>query len=48
MPQKLVLDTARETVDLFHQHWRAEKTNLPMFEDVRRAIEAHLEKVPIA
>lgn len=48
LPEKLVLDTARETVALFHQHWRAEKPNLPMSEDVRNAIEAHLKTVPIA
>jgi len=48
LPEKLVLDTARETVALFHQHWRAEKSNLPMSEDVRNAIEAHLKTVPIA
>jgi serine/threonine-protein kinase HipA len=48
LPEKLVLDTARETVALFHQHWRAEKSNLSMSEDVRNAIEAHLKTVPIA
>ena len=48
LPEKLVLDTARETVALFHQHWRAEKSNLPMSEDVCNAIEAHLKTVPIA
>ena len=41
LPLKLVLDTTRETVDLFHQHWEAEKFNLPIFSDVRSAIDAH-------
>lgn len=48
LPQKLVLDTARETVALFHQHWRAEKKNLPLSADVVAAIEAHLQTIPIA
>ena len=29
LPERLVLDTARETVALFHQCWHAEKANLP-------------------
>lgn len=41
LPVKIVLETARETVDLFHQHWQVEKNNLPMFQDVRNAIEVH-------
>lgn len=48
LPEKLVLDTARETVALFHQHWRAEKTNLPLSADAIEAIEAHLKTIPIA
>ncbi len=48
LPEKLVLDTARETVALFHQHWRAEKKSLPLSNEVVEAIEAHLETVPIA
>lgn len=48
LPERLVLDTARETVALFYQHWGAEKSNLPMSEDVRNAIETHLKTVPIA
>lgn len=48
LPEKLVLDTADETVELFHQHWRAEKANLPMSADVIQAIEGHLKTVPIA
>lgn len=48
LPEKLVLDTARETVALFHQHWRAEKTNLPLSADAIEAIEAHFKTIPIA
>ena len=47
LPEKLVLDTARETVALFHQHWRAEGTNLPLSGDAVRAIEDHLKTVPL-
>ncbi len=45
LPAKLVHDTALETVDLFHQHWQAEKHHLPMFKNVRNAIELHLKSV---
>lgn len=48
LSEKLVLDTAHETVELFHQHWRKEKANLPMAADVIQAIEGHLKTVPIA
>jgi len=48
LPEKLVLDTARETVALFHQHWQAEKANLPLTAEVIQAVEAHLKTIPIA
>lgn len=48
LPEKLVVDTARETVALFHQHWQAEKGNLPLAKSVIEAIERHVNKVPIA
>ncbi|HYP66830.1 MAG TPA: HipA domain-containing protein [Thiobacillaceae bacterium] len=48
LPEKLVLDTARETVALFHQHWQAEKAHLPLSPTVIEVIERHLERVPIA
>ena len=47
LPEKLVLDTARETVALFHQHWNAEKANLPLSVDVIKAIEDHLKIIPL-
>ncbi len=47
MPEQLVLDTARETVELFHQSWQAEKANLPLAADVIKAIEAHLKTIPM-
>ena len=48
LPEKLVLDTARETVTLFHQHWHAEKGRLPLSTTVIQAIENHFKKIPIA
>ncbi|MGQ7245763.1 type II toxin-antitoxin system HipA family toxin [Halomonas sp. V046] len=48
IPERLVLDTAHETVARFRQHWQAEKHNLPMTRQVREAIETHIEKLPIA
>ena len=47
LPERLVLDTARETVALFHQHWHAEKANLPLSAEVVRAVEAHLKTIHI-
>jgi len=48
LPEKLVLDTARETVALFYQHWQAEKANLPLSADVIQALESHLATIPLA
>ena len=48
LPKRLVLDTARETVTLFHEVWRSEKTNLPLSADAVAAIDAHVARVPIA
>jgi serine/threonine-protein kinase HipA len=48
LPERLVLDTARETVARFHEVWAAEKAHLPMSRDVSAAIDAHLPRVPIA
>ncbi len=47
LPAKLVLDTAHETVELFHQYWNSEKTHLPLDNKIVRAIEEHLKTVPI-
>lgn len=47
MPERLVLDTARETVELFHQHWKSEKANLPLRAEVIEAVEAHVQKIPL-
>ena len=48
LSEKLVLGSARETVTRFHEHWQAEKGNLPLTADAISAIDAHLRIVPIA
>ncbi len=47
LPEKLVLDTASETVERFHEVWGKEKTNLALTNNVIDAIEEHLKKLPI-
>ena len=47
LPEKLVLDTASETVERFHEVWGKEKTNLALTNNVIDAIEEHLKKIPI-
>ncbi|EKF59864.1 HipA N-terminal domain-containing protein [Agrobacterium albertimagni AOL15] len=47
LPKKLVLDTAKETVALFMERWEAEKSNLPMHQDVVEAIDKHLKTLPV-
>ncbi|MEX2495111.1 MAG: HipA domain-containing protein [Woeseia sp.] len=47
LPEGLVLETARETVALFNEHWRAEKKHLPLSQPVIEAIEAHVDKIPL-
>lgn len=48
LPEKLVLNTAAETVALFRQHWKAEARNLPLTKDLVAAIDHQLKIVPIA
>ena len=48
LPERLVLETARETAALFHQHWQSEKKNLPLSAEVIKAVETHVNKIPIA
>ena len=47
-PRGFVLETAKETVELFHPYWHSEKANLPLVADAIEAIEAHVRKVPLA
>jgi serine/threonine-protein kinase HipA len=48
LPEKLVLNTAAETVALFHQHWKTEAKNLPLTKDVIAAVEHQLKIVPLS
>lgn len=48
LPEKLVLDVAAQTVELFHEKWASEKGHLPMGSNVGEAIGKHLRKLPIA
>lgn len=48
LPEKAVLEVAKETVERFQQAWTAEKKNLPQTKAVTEAIDAHLRRLPIA
>ncbi|MBZ9739931.1 MULTISPECIES: type II toxin-antitoxin system HipA family toxin [unclassified Mesorhizobium] len=47
LPEKLVVNTAAETVRRFRQVWEAEKTHLPLADTVVKAIDAHAPTVPL-
>ncbi len=47
LPEKIILDTAIETVALFHEHWQKEKLNLPLYPNVITAIDKHSAKMPL-
>lgn len=47
LPEKPVLDTARETVAQFLDVWEAEKTHLPQDKRVTEKIDAHLKRLPL-
>lgn len=47
LPEKLVVDTAAETVQRFRETWTAEKKNLPLGANVAKAIDAHAPTVPL-
>jgi serine/threonine-protein kinase HipA len=47
LSEKLVLDTAAETLGRFKEVWAAGKTNLPFAKDVIDAVDAHAIKVPL-
>lgn len=46
LPEKLILDTVQETVESFHAAWNTIK-DLPIHEDVRKAIAEHLKTLPL-
>lgn len=47
LPEKWVLDIARETVAGFHELWAKEKAHLPLAQSMIAAIERHLRTIPI-
>jgi serine/threonine-protein kinase HipA len=47
LPEKPVLDTARETVARFLDAWTAEKSHLPQDRRVTSRLDAHLERLPL-
>ncbi|KAA1183840.1 type II toxin-antitoxin system HipA family toxin [Rhizobium tropici] len=47
LPEKLVIDTAAETVQRFQQVWEAEKRHLPFAATVAKAIDVHARTVPL-
>jgi serine/threonine-protein kinase HipA len=48
LPEKLVVDTAIETVARFRDVWSSEKNHLPLSTDLIKKIDDHIQKVPIA
>lgn len=46
LPEKLTLDTMRETVAAFREAWR-DSADVPLAESARSAIEEHLKTIPI-
>jgi serine/threonine-protein kinase HipA len=47
LPEKLVIDTAAETVQRFRDTWNFESKNLPMAEKVRNSITQHAPSIPL-
>ncbi|KKC34542.1 type II toxin-antitoxin system HipA family toxin [Devosia psychrophila] len=47
LPEKLVIDTATETVQRFREAWETEKKNLPIAEKATSMIDAHAPMVPL-
>ena len=47
IPKKMAINAAKETVQRFREHWEREAWNLPMARDVRSAVDAHMQTVPI-
>ena len=47
LPEKLVLDTAKQTVAGFHEIWAKEKAHLPLTKSMIKAIETHLRSIPL-
>jgi len=47
LPEKLVLDTAKQTVAGFHDVWAKEKAHLPLTKSMIETIEKHSRSIPL-
>ena len=47
LPEKLVIETAKETVQRFKHVWESEKNNLPLAAKVMEMIDAHAPTIPL-
>ena len=47
LPEKLVLDTAKQTVAGFHEVWAKEKSHLALTKSMIEAIDTHLQNIPL-
>jgi serine/threonine-protein kinase HipA len=47
LPERLVLDSARNVIHRFHEVWTQEKEHLPLTRHVRDVIEQHLKTIPL-
>ncbi|KMT63909.1 type II toxin-antitoxin system HipA family toxin [Catenovulum maritimum] len=47
LPEKLVLETAKQTLEGFHQVWAKEKTNLALTKSMVEIIDKHLTTIPL-
>ncbi|TCQ04267.1 HipA-like protein [Rhizobium sp. PP-F2F-G36] len=47
LSEKLMLDTARKTVERFRAVWDAEKANLPMVAKVRDMVDTHAPSIEL-
>jgi serine/threonine-protein kinase HipA len=48
LPEQLVLNAAKDTVERFREIWSQERSNLPLSQDVIQAVERQLGLVPLA
>ena len=48
LPEKLVINSAKETIAVFHDVWGKEKNNLSLDKRAIKTIDKHISKLPIA
>jgi serine/threonine-protein kinase HipA len=47
LPEKIVLDAAKEIIERFHEVWAQEKDNLPLTERAKNVIEEQVTSLPV-